>query len=208
MYQTRTRLPMLLAAALTLNFFAAGCGGEPGTLDEQSGALESSESEHRHQGSCKDNPVIYTRTPLGPNRYFFFQKVTVNPSPGRVWTEVRDLEKLVAIALPGVAEDFQWVDGGGPERVPSRFQFVVSGTTIHEEVYARDQRRHSVRYRLLVPALGIASYDAEVKLLSADKNQTTLVFARDITFDAGADPTPLTDLIGTEGIAIRDHFCK
>lgn len=66
-------------------------------------------------------------------------------------------------------------------------------------MYARDQRYHNLRYRLLAPALGLASYDAEAKLLSADK---------DITFDAGVGPPALTDLIGTEGVTIRNPFCK
>lgn len=206
MYQAKTGLVSLLAPALALTLAAAGCGG-PSGADEDSSSLTSTTAEHHHGGACQKTP-FFKRTELGPNRYFFFQKVSMDPPVGKVWKTVRDFEKLVAIALPGIASDFQWVDGGSPERVPSSCQFIVSGSPIHEEVYALDSREHSLRYRLLVPALGLAAYDAEVRLLRSGNDDTTILFTRDITFDAGVDPAGLTALIEQEGVALQNYFCK
>lgn len=206
MYQAKTGLASLTVPALALTLAATGCGGPTGA-GEDSSSLTSITAEHHHGGACQKSP-LFKRTELGPNRYFFFQKVPMDPPVGKVWTTVRDFEKLVAIALPGIATDFQWVDGGGPGRAPASCQFVVSGSPIHEEVYALDNREHSLRYRLLVPALGLAAYDAEVRLQPSGKGDTTLSFTRDITFDAGVDPAGLTALIEQEGVAIQDYFCK
>ena len=79
---------------------------------------------------------------IGPERYRIVATATFDSAPADVWALMWDWEHLLAVGLPGLTSDFRWLSGG-PEEVPSTFQFQMAGATIKEEIYERMENMES-----------------------------------------------------------------
>src|SRR5262245_43647685 len=95
---------------------------------------------------CNDAQGVFEVIELGSNQYIFYQRVLLDAPIDEVWPEIRDAERLVAIALPAVISTFMWVNGGGPETIPSLYQFSVGDATLLEQVAYRSDLHHQVLY--------------------------------------------------------------
>ncbi len=118
------------------------------------------------------------------------------------------MEQIIPIALPGVASDFEWVDGGSPGKVPSRFQMSVFGETLLEELFYRSHEEHKLQYRLVTPALGIVSYIGTIELDEVEAGRTVITFTRNLRF---ADPSlvsPITASMQPEVANILAYFAN
>jgi hypothetical protein len=81
-----------------------------------------------------DVKVVTTVT--GPEQYRIFATATFESAPVEVWALLWNWERLVAVGLPGLTSDFKWLSGG-PDEVPSTFQFKLAGAILKEEIYDR-----------------------------------------------------------------------
>ena len=156
---------------------------------------------------AEDGAVEVSVTEAGPSEYVIVATATLDRPVAEVWALIDDFEELIAVALPGVAGDFEWLDGGGPGKAPSRFQFVASGVQVVEEVYHRDEDQHVLGYRLLQPTLGIMKIDAVFELAPKSDAQTLYWIRREVTLEPGA-VDGLVGLIKLETQNLADHFAR
>lgn len=190
-----TLSPLLLSLAL------GGCisptdGDAALRVPEEQGALAD------HGGSI---PPVSTVTPLGDGVYRFTSTAILDVPEGAAWAKIHDIETLLAIVLPA-ATDFQWLDGGGSSKVPSRYQFNALGSTVVEEVYLQDHAEKVFGYRLVVPALGIQTYVATVALDPLGNDHTSVTYTRDMTFDDPASVDAFAALFEQEIAALHAYF--
>jgi hypothetical protein len=149
---------------------------------------------------------VSTVTPLEGGGFRFTSTAVLDAPEGAVWAKIHNIEKVVEIALPGIASDFQWVDGGSPGKVPSLYQFTALGNTVLEEVFYVDHGDRVLKYRLVTPALGIQSYVATISLDPVDNDHTTISFSRDIVFDDPASVDAFAALFEQEIANLQAYF--
>ena len=154
-----------------------------------------------------DGSVQVTTRETGPNQYILVATATFDRPVGEVWALLDDFEKLLATALPGGPGSFEWLNGGGPGQAPVRFQLSISGQRLLEEVYHRDPGNHSLRYRMLEPALGILEYDAVFELAPKSDGQTLYSVYREVTLEPGA-LDGILGLIQLETQNMKEHFAR
>lgn len=162
---------------------------------------------NRQATDALDRPVEVRVTPLGPGEYLFEATSTFHQSLDRVWAAASDFERLIAVSLPGMATDFQWLNGGGPRRLPAVFQFTAGSEIVQEELYELNDAEHSFRYRLLRPALGMLEYDGTLRFESIAKDWTEYSAVRRIKLEASA-VEGLKGLIALETQNLKDYFAK
>ncbi|GAH00596.1 unnamed protein product, partial [marine sediment metagenome] len=133
---------------------------------------EGSMSEKDTHNEMTANDVNVVTTSIGPNQFKIVATATFNSNPSEIWALLWDWEQLLAVGLPGMTDNFQWLSGG-PDEIPSTFQFEIGGVTIKEEIYERTmEHRYCLRYRTLEPALGILDYEAVIELDPIDEIHT------------------------------------
>jgi carbon monoxide dehydrogenase subunit G len=148
--------------------------------------------------------IQFTCTEAGPNRYVLVHKGTMDAPIAKVWALLADFQRFVGVLLPTVP--FEWLDGGGPGKVPSRYRLTVGSTQLVEEFHHQDERQHTVHYRLITPGLGMVAYAAEVKLTPAGERQTVVEYMRDFTMQPGVNVDALTQLSHQEFSDMKKHF--
>lgn len=113
------------------------------------------------------------------------------------------------MGLPGLTSDFQWLSGG-PDEVPSTFQFELAGATLKEEIYERsadrEAGRYRLRYRALEPALGIVEYDAVIELQRVADTATAFSATREVRLAPGMAVDMLAGIVESETQCLKDHF--
>ena len=169
--------PSSRARVLASLVLAAACGDTPAAPE----APEAPAPPPAVAVVAADAPVS-TVTPLPGGGFRFTSTAVLDAPEGAVWAKAHNIQKMVEMLLPDVATDFQWLDGGGPSKVPSRFQFLAFGSPVVEEVYFQDKQDKVLKYRLVTPALGILTYDATIALDPIDNDHTRVVYTRDMTF--------------------------
>jgi len=80
---------------------------------------------------AQGNVEVVTRD-LGGDRYRMTATAHFDAAADRVWKLLSNWERLVAVGLPGMTSEFEWLSGGSDD-VPSTFQFVIAGATLKEE---------------------------------------------------------------------------
>ncbi|HLL01954.1 MAG TPA: SRPBCC family protein [Myxococcaceae bacterium] len=150
--------------------------------------------------------VEFTCTQVEPNRYVLVHRGEMDAPLSHVWALLYDFQRFVGVLLPTVP--FEWLDGGGVSKVPSRYQLTVGDTRLVEELDYRDERDHTLRYHLITPGLGMVAYEAEVKLTQAGEGRTRVDYQRDFTMQPGAGVDALTQLSHQEFADMRKHFAK
>lgn len=148
-------------------------------------------------------------TVTGPDQYRIIATATFETVPAKVWALLWDWERLVAVGLPGVTRDFQWLSGG-PDNVPSTFQFEIAGATLKEEIYERTAEqgagRYRLRYRTLEPALGVLEYDAILELRRITGPHTSFSATREVRLAPGTSSEILAGMVESETQCLKDHF--
>ncbi len=154
-----------------------------------------------------DAKVVTTVT--GPDQYRVVATATFESAPVEVWALLRDWERLVAVGLPGLTSDFKWLSGG-PDEVPSTFQFNLAGATLAEEIYERTAEegagQYRLRYRALEPALGVLEYDAVLELQRVAGGRTAFSATREVRLAAGTLVDMLVGVVQSETQCLKEHF--
>ena len=130
------------------------------SISQDRGARDGKGADTTQQAPADDGGVEVRITEIKPNQFTIVATATFDQPVAKVWSVFRNFEKLVDLALPGLATDFEWLDGGSPGRVPSQFRFVANGETLIEEIYHHSDDEYVLRYLMLEPALGIESFAA------------------------------------------------
>jgi hypothetical protein len=196
--------PVRILSPLVLTFaLAAGCDSPTGGGDA---ALRAPVARSLSAAPGVSGAPVSTVTPLEGGGFRFTSTAVLDAPQGAVWAKIHNIEKVLEIALPGIASDFRWVDGGSPGRVPSRYQFSALGSSVLEEVFFVDRSDKVLRYRLVTPALGIRSYVATMALDPVDNRRTTLSFSRDLVFDDPASVDAFAALFEQEIAALQSYF--
>jgi len=104
---------------------------------------------------------------------------------------------------------FKWLSGG-PDQVPSTFQFQLAGATLKEEIYERaadqDAGQFRLRYRALEPALGVLEYEAVLELQRIADARTAFSATREVRLAPGIAPDMLAGIVESETRCLKEHF--
>ena len=156
----------------------------------------------------KDEVIIETER-LGDDKYRISVMAELDSPPQEVWKLVSNWEDFVAVGLPGMTSQFEWFSGG-PEITPSKFQFLIAGVFLKEEIYEMtsigDDSSFTLRYRALEPALGVEEYDAVLELQGQSETTTEFKAVREVRLEAGSSPDMLVDMIKSETECLKAHF--
>jgi hypothetical protein len=211
MMRLNSKLPTGIAIACLL-FAAAGCADVEPTRDEAptgttAQAVSGPLSTYSKVAVTAGSDVQVTATEIGPNRYIVVATATFGRGVGKVWATFHNFEKIVGIGLPGVVTDFVWLQGS-PGIVPSSFILYAGDVAVPEELYYRDNESYRMRYRLLQPALGFVTLDADLQFTPISNKETRYTATRDVTIENGV---PIEDFVGltiAETQNIQDYFAK
>jgi hypothetical protein len=161
------------------------------------------------QPALEPGDVKVVTTVIGPDQYRIIATATFESAPAEVWALLWDWEGLVAVGLPGLTSDFTWLSGG-PDQVPSTFQFVVAGSILKEEIYERTAEeaagRYRLRYRALEPALGVVEYDAVLELQRIPGTHTAFTATREVRLMPGTAPDMLAGMVESETQCLKEYF--
>ncbi|WP_437318942.1 hypothetical protein [Sorangium sp. So ce385] len=154
--------------------------------------------------SCDDESIFLFQS-IGQDQYLSYQRVLIDAPISEVWPVLRDIEWFVEAVLPDVAPTFLWLNGGGPETIPSEYQFTSGGVTLHEEIIYRSEAHHQILVRLLDPAFGMEQYYALGDLTQCG-DQTVLEYTRYLELAPGTDTEFFRVLFTQEFIDIPAYF--
>lgn len=153
--------------------------------------------------------VEIATTTTGADQYKIVASATFETGPAGVWALLWDWERFLAVGLPGQTSDFKWLSGG-PDEVPSTFQFEMAGATIKEEIYERTAEEtaspYRLRYRVLEPALGVLEYDAVLELRRISDARTTFSAIREVRLAPGSSAEMLSGMVEAETQCLKQHF--
>lgn len=190
---------LLLSAALS-----AGCGVP--TAESEPYAPEAAQA--LAADSCAPGAPTFEVTPRPDGSFHFFSAGVVCRPSGAVWAKIRNFDNVIAIFLDGIASDFEWVDGGSPGKLPSRYQFSVAGTTLLEEVDYRSDPDQVIGYHLVTPGLGIERYSATIELEAEGPHATRVTFTRAMRFADPALVDGFAELFQVEMANFQDYFAS
>ncbi|WP_437726278.1 hypothetical protein [Sorangium sp. So ce861] len=191
-----TSLSTFFAGCLAALLCAGSAAATEGPLIDDVGVASST--------SCDDQSVFLFQS-IGQDQYLSYQKVLIDAPISEVWPVLRDIEWFVEAVLPAVAPTFLWLNGGGPETIPSTYQFTSGGVTLLEEIIYRSEAHHQILVRLLEPAFGMEQYYALGDLTQCG-DQTVLEYTRYLELAPGTDTAFFTALFTQEFIDIPAYF--
>ncbi|WP_438018799.1 hypothetical protein WMF18_06845 [Sorangium sp. So ce315] len=151
---------------------------------------------------------VFVLTPIGEDQVLSYQRVLIDAPIGEVWPVLRDIERFAEAVLPDLAPTFMWLDGGGPETIPSRFQFSSGADTLVEEIIYRSEAEKQILVRLVEPVLGMQEYYAFGDLTRACGDRTVLEYTRYLELAPGTDIEFFRALFTQEFIAIPAYFAE
>lgn len=146
-------------------------------------------------------------------KHTVYHSTVIDADPATVWSEVRDLVKLVQIVFGDAVTDVRWTERGSVEKVPARFEFTLlpGNDLVREEVAGRDEVGRSLTYRSVAQVLSIYDYVATYRVLpvTTDPGRSFMEWSREfkVTDDAAPDfVDTLLAMIENEIDAVRVHF--
>lgn len=155
------------------------------------------------------NEVELVTETIGDDQYKIIARAQFDSQADSVWPLLLDWERFVEVGLPGLTSDFRWLSGG-PDVVPSKFQFDMAGATLKEEIYEQKvdltQGLYLLRYRTLEPALGVVVYEAVLVLRQLPGTGTSFEAIREVRFEPGALPEMLAEVVRSETQCLKDFF--
>lgn len=148
-------------------------------------------------------------------KYSVYNSVILDAPLEKVWRQIRDMSRLVAIAFGEGAKDFAWVNGGSPEEVPARYQLtlVPTGGTLVDEVVGRSESDHSLTYRSIIGGM-LEGYVATYRLrpVTNEPAKTFLDWPREFAIAQGGDPAVILPFMTatTAGhvAALKKYFAR
>ncbi|WP_040812742.1 SRPBCC family protein [Nocardia concava] len=148
-------------------------------------------------------------------KHTMYHSSVVDADPDTVWTTVRDALRLVSIVSGPAAKDVHWVGDGGPERVPSLYNFtlVFSDGLVQQEVCGRDEEKRLQSYRSIEPTMGVQRYLGTIRVrpITNDPNRCFFDWTRELTIAADADTEvveTIIDMMAKQVDSVRDHFAQ
>ncbi|KYF52948.1 hypothetical protein BE08_32275 [Sorangium cellulosum] len=169
-------------------------------------APRADDSAARKVACHDDTESVFVFTPIGEDQVLSYQRVLIDAPIGEVWPVLRDIEVFVEAVLPDLAPTFMWLDGGGPETIPSRFQFSAGADTLVEEIIYRSETEKQILVRLVEPVLGMQQYYAFGDLTRACGDRTVLEYTRYLELAPGTDIEFFRALFTQEFIDIPAYF--
>lgn len=137
----------------------------------------------------------------------------VDADPDSVWTELRDVTRMVKIVFGDTVGNVEWIEGGTPERVPSRYDFTMppSDDVAHQEIVGRDELARSVTYRSLDRVLCVADYLGHYRVVpvTSDPDRCIVEWTREFTVTDDAQPEVLDAVINmmeNQINTLREYF--
>jgi hypothetical protein len=149
-------------------------------------------------------------------KYHVYDSVVIDAPIEEVWAVIRDIVQLLPICFGDGVKDYHWVDGGSPEKIPSRFEFTLhpSGAKAVEEVVGRSEVERSLTYRMVGQAVGIEGYIAtySLKRITNEPGKTFLEWPREFSVLPGEDAEKtsafIAGLTANEVAAVKDYFAR
>ncbi|MEV6829582.1 SRPBCC family protein [Amycolatopsis sp. NPDC051102] len=146
-------------------------------------------------------------------KHTMYQTTMLDAEPDAVWTEVRDVLKLVKILFGDTVGNLQWVEGGAPDRVPARYEFLMlqNQGLVQQEVVGRNEVDRSLTYRTVAPVLCLYDYVATYRVLPVtnDPGRSFLEYRREfmVTDDAAPEIVEaLMTMMENQISVVRDYF--
>ena len=147
-------------------------------------------------------------------RYHFYHSTVLDTILNQVWSEMRDLTKVLKIAKQDQVEDIHWFDGGSTEKIPSKLKFTVQpgNYLITEEVIGRNEIEHSLTYCTIGKALSLVDYVATFifKPITEEPDKTFLEWAGDFCLTEEADASEFLSFYGhsreQQLVNLKAHF--
>ncbi|WP_437969410.1 hypothetical protein WMF04_08970 [Sorangium sp. So ce260] len=186
----------LLAGCLAALLYTGSAAASDGPFSADLGVASSA--------SC-DDETVFLLPSIGTDQYLSYQRVLIDAPISEVWPVLRDVAWFVEAVLPDVAPTFMWLNGGGPETIPSTYQFTSGGVTLLEEIIYRSEAHHQILVRLLEPAFGMEQYYALGDLTQCG-DQTVLEYTRYLELAPGTDIEIFRALFTQEFIDIPAYF--
>jgi len=146
-------------------------------------------------------------------KHTMYQTTVLDAEPDAVWTEVRDVLKLVKILFGDTVGNLQWVEGGTPDRVPARYEFTMlqNQGLVQQEVVGRNEVDRTLTYRTVAPVLCLYDYVATYRVLPVtnDPGRCFLEYRREfmVTDDAAPEiEQALMGMMESQISVVRDYF--
>ena len=146
-------------------------------------------------------------------KHTMYQTTVLDADPDTVWTEVRDVLKLVKILFGDTVGGVEWVEGGSPERVPSQYEFTMLANQglVQQEVAGRNDVARSLTYRTLAPVLCLYDYVATYRVfpVTNDPGRSFLEYSREFMVTDDAEPgivEALMTMMDNQISVVRDYF--
>ena len=146
-------------------------------------------------------------------KHTMYQTSVLEAAPDAVWAEVRNVLNVVKILFGDTVGDVKWVEGGSPERVPSRYEFTMlhNGGRCQQEVVGRDEVARTVTYRTAAPVLCLYDYVATYRVIPVtnDPGLSFIEYTREFMVTDDAEPEiveSLMTMMDHQIGALRDYF--
>jgi hypothetical protein len=146
-------------------------------------------------------------------KHTMYQTTVLDADPDTVWTEVRDVLKLVKILFGDTVGNAQWMEGGSPDRVPSRYEFTMlqNQGLVQQEVVGRNEVDRSLTYRTVAPVLCLYDYVATYRVfpVTNEPGRSFLEYRREFMVTDDAAPEIVQGLMGmmeSQISVVRDYF--
>lgn len=146
-------------------------------------------------------------------KFSVYHSAVLDADPDAVWTEVRDMMRLLKIVFGAGVENAHWVGRASAETVPARFDFTLlpNHDLAQEEVVARSEVERSLTYRSVAQVLSIVDYVAtyRVRPVTNEPGRSFIDWSREFRVVDGADPEFLPSieaLFDQEIASVKSHF--
>lgn len=148
-------------------------------------------------------------------KYTVYHSALLDADAATVWSEVRDMMRLLDIVFGDGIEKARWVKGGSVDKVPSLFEFTLlpNHDLASEEVIGRSEHERSLTYRSVAQVLSIVDYVATYRVLPVtnEPSRSFIEWSREFRVVAGAPPDflpSLEALFDQEIASVKAHFAK
>jgi hypothetical protein len=146
-------------------------------------------------------------------KYTMYHSTVLESDPDTVWAELRNVLNVVKILFGDTVADVRWGEHGGPELVPSRYEFTLlpSQGHVRQEVAGRNELQRSITYRSVASVLCLYDYVATYRVLPVtnDPGRSYLEYSREFMVTDDAEPEvveALMNMMDNQINILRDYF--
>lgn len=146
-------------------------------------------------------------------KHTMYQTTVLEADPDAVWSEVRDVLKLVKVLFGDTVGNVRWVGDGSPDRVPARYEFTMlhNQGLVQQEVAGRNEVDRTLTYRTVAPVLCLYDYVATYRIvpITNDPGRSFIEYSRGFMVTDDAEPEiveSLMTMMDNQISAVRDYF--